>query len=63
MLFQVAMLFFLGVILIGSISYYALYSISLDTVLEKLEKRENGTAKDIVSYIEEYPSHRWLINC
>ena len=62
MLFQVAMLFFLGVVLIGAISYYALYSISLDTVMEKLEKRENGIAKDIVSYIEEYPAHRWLIN-
>lgn len=59
---RVGLLFFTGLIIIGGISCFALYSISMKYVREKLTVRQDGIAQDIVRYIEEYPAHRWLID-
>ena len=62
MLFQIAVLFLLGVVLIAVISFFALDSLSEKYVRDQLSIRERGTAQDLVRYINEFPGHRWLLN-
>lgn len=61
LLFQVAMLFVIGVILIGALSIVALYGFSTKYVMERLETSGKSTAEDLMGYIYEYPAHEWLL--
>ena len=55
MLFQIAVLFLLGVVLIAVISFFALDALSEKYVRDQLSIRERGTAQDLVRYINECP--------
>ena len=61
LLFQVAMLFIIGVILIGTLSTFALYIFSTRYVMERLETSGQSTAEDLKGYIYDYPAHDWLL--
>ena len=61
LLFQVAMLFIIGVILIGTLSTFALYVFSTKYVMERLETSGQSTAEDLKGYIYDYPAHDWLL--
>ena len=61
LLFQIAMLFIVGVILIGVISTIALYGFSTRYVMERLETSGGNTAEDLKGFIYDYPAHDWLL--
>ena len=61
LLFQIAMLFIVGVILIGAISTIALYEFSTRYVMERLETSGGNTAEDLKGFIYDYPAHDWLL--
>ena len=61
LLFQVAMLFIIGVIVIGTLSTFALYIFSTRYVMERLESSGNSTADDLKGFIYDYPTHEWLL--
>ena len=61
LLFQIAMLFIVGVILIGVISTIALYEFSTRYVMERLETSGGNTAEDLKGFIYDYPAHDWLL--
>ena len=61
LLFQIAMLFIIGVILIGALSIVALYGFSTKYVMERLETSGNSTAEDLKGFIFDFPAHDWLL--
>ena len=60
-LVQIAILFIVGVILIGILSLAALYSFSTRYVLERLETSGFSTAEDLKGFIFDFPAHDWLL--
>lgn len=60
-LIQIAILFIVGVILIGILSLAALYSFSTRYVLERLETSGFSTAEDLKGFIFDFPAHDWLL--
>ncbi|MBO6040503.1 MAG: SpoIIE family protein phosphatase [Oscillospiraceae bacterium] len=61
MIMQIALLFLVGVILIGAVSAVALYGFSTRYVREQLESLGNSTAEDLRGFIFRYPAHEWLL--
>ena len=61
LLFQVAILFIVGVILIGTLSIVALYRFSSGYVMERLETTGNSNAEDLKGFIYDFPAHDWLL--
>lgn len=61
MLTQIAILFVVGVVLIAALSCLALYRVSTQQAIEHLATRADITARDLKSYIEEYPAYHWLL--
>ena len=61
LLYQVAMLFIIGVILIGALSIVALYRFSTRYVMERLETSGFSTAEDLKGFIFDFPAHEWLL--
>ena len=61
LLVQIALLFIVGVILIGMLSAVALYSYSTRYVRDRLETLGNSTAEDLKGYVLHYPAHEWLL--
>lgn len=61
LLFQIAMLFIIGVILIGALSIAAVYRFSTRYVMERLETSGNSTAEDLKGFLYDFPSHEWLL--
>ena len=61
LLIQIALLFIVGVLLIGAISSVALYGFSTRYVRERLETLGNSTARDLWNYITDYPAYEWLL--
>lgn len=60
-LFQIAILFVVGVILIGALSIFALYIFSTRYVMERLETSGYSTAEDLKGFIYDFPAHDWLL--
>ena len=60
-LFQVAVLFVIGVIVIGAVSAVALYRYSTRYVRERLETQGSSMAEDLRGYIFDFPAHEWLL--
>ena len=61
LLSQIAILFIIGVILIGALSIIALYGFSLKYVMERMETSGNSTAEDLKGFIFDFPAHDWLL--
>ena len=61
LLFQIAILFIVGVILIGTLSIVALYRFSSGYVMERLETTGNSNAEDLKGFIYDFPAHDWLL--
>ena len=61
LLYQVAMLFIIGVILIGALSIVALYRFSTRYVMERLETSGYSIAEDLKGFIFDFPAHEWLM--
>lgn len=57
MLSQIAILFAVGVVLIGMLSAAALYALSSSHVKKDLEDSSRTVAIDVASYINHFPSH------
>lgn len=60
-LFQIAILFVAGVMLIGALSIFALYIFSTKYVMERLETSGYSTAEDLKGFIYDFPAHEWLL--
>ena len=60
-LFQIAILFIFGVILIGALSIVALYRFSTRYVMERMETSGYSTAEDLKGFIYDFPAHDWLL--
>ncbi|MDO5456065.1 MAG: hypothetical protein Q4F25_04010, partial [Eubacteriales bacterium] len=61
LLFQIAILFIVGVIVIGALSIVALYRFSSGYVMERLETTGNSNAEDLKGFIYDFPAHDWLL--
>ena len=61
LLFQIAMLFIVGVILTVALSIVTLYKFSTRYVRERLETSGNSTAEDLKGFIFDFPAHEWLL--
>ena len=61
MISQIALLFLVGMLLIGAVSAVALYGFSTRYVREQLETIGNGTAEDLRGFIFRYPAYEWLL--
>lgn len=60
LLLQIAILFIVGVILIGALSAYALYGFTTRYVRERLETQGKQLSEELGSYLMQYPSYEWL---
>ena len=61
LLFQIAILFIVGVTLIGALSIVALYWFSTRHVMERLETSGKSIAADMKGFISDFPAHEWLL--
>lgn len=62
MLTQIAILFVIGVILIAALSSLALFRVATRQSIEHLATRADITARDLKSYIEDFPAYQWLLS-
>ena len=61
LLFQTAILFIAGVILVVALSALAMYRFSTRYVRERLETQGHSTAQDLKGFIFDFPAHDWLL--
>ena len=61
LLFQTAILFIVGLILVGTLTAVALYRFSTRYVRERLERQGYSTAEDLKGFIYDFPAHDWLL--
>lgn len=61
LLSQVAVLFVIGVIVIGALMFLVLYSFSSRYVINHLAEEANATASDLETYLYQYPTHDFLL--
>ena len=62
LVYQIILLFVVGVILIGLLTSRVLYGAAYVAVNKELEARAKATAGDLKDYIEQYPAHEWLLS-
>ena len=55
-----ALIFLVGLIVIGGITSYALYRFSTSFVKSSLSESAKAITADLSSYIYQYPAHDWL---
>ena len=59
---QIAILFIVGVLLIGAAAIYSLHTLSMRYVRTQMAKNSESTASDLKDYISQYPAHDWLLS-
>ena len=60
-IWQITILFVIGVLVVGSIMAAAQYKQSLDAVNSQLTESANKTARDITTYLNHFPARDWLL--
>ena len=58
---QVLVLFLVGILTTGAITYIAERHLSNDTVLQQAELRSDEIADEVTRAVEEYPGYPWLL--
>lgn len=61
LLYQVAVLFLVGVVISGASGWYSLLRISRNVVEEQKKELASAMAEDLIQSIKEYPSWEWLL--
>ncbi len=59
---QVAILFLIGILIIGALTYFSELRISDSSVKQQIESRAAEIADEVKASVMEYPSYKWLLN-
>ena len=60
MIWQVTILFMIGVIIVSVLSSFALFFLAQDNVKTSFMSRGRAVAMGLDSYVSEYPAKEWL---
>ena len=60
-LVQVSIVFVIGVLMIGLVTYFSQQIVSDSSVREQVEERAEETASVVMDMIREYPAYEWLM--
>ena len=59
---QISMLFALGVILIGLLTFFSQYTLAISTVRRQTEAFASTVSRETAQAVTEYPAYQWLIH-
>ena len=61
LILQIAIIFIVGICLVGTLSSIAVYNTAISYVTEQLTMRAGATAGDLENYLKHFQSHEWLL--
>lgn len=61
-IYQIAALFIVGVVLVGGLSIFVFRTISMNIVIEDFNSKSEGSARDLETYLKQYPAYEWLMD-
>ena len=61
LIYQIAVLFIIAVILVGALSAAFFHDLSINNVYKQFSYRSECSAKDLETYLKQYPAYEWLI--
>ena len=59
---QIAAFFLIAVVVVGSITYLMLLSLSYENVRRETENRAEHTANEVIRSVKEYPAYAWYLS-
>lgn len=59
---QIAAFFLIAVVVVGSITYLMLLSLSYENVRRETENRAEHTANEVIRSVKEYPAYTWYLS-
>lgn len=61
MIYQIAALFIVAVILVTSLSAFYFHKAAIEQVYKQFNDRSTCSARDLETYLKQYPAYEWLI--